>query len=186
MMGFSGSPEVVEAAVPAMNFVANTDALIFDLRRNGGGSPVTIGVLSSYLFDEVVHLNDFYTRETDRRASSSHTADVEGRRYGRQAGVRADQQPHVLGRRGVHLQPQEPEARHDRRRNHVFLHGSWMHLLGNMWFLWLFGNNIEDSMTRPRFVAFYLLCGLAAALLQVVAIRGPTCRWWARRARSAA
>jgi membrane associated rhomboid family serine protease len=36
-----------------------------------------------------------------------------------------------------------------------------------MWFLWLFGDNIEDSMTRPRFVAFYLLCGIAAALLQV-------------------
>ncbi|HYN06451.1 MAG TPA: rhomboid family intramembrane serine protease [Vicinamibacterales bacterium] len=51
----------------------------------------------------------------------------------------------------------------------MFLHGSWMHLLGNMWFLWLFGNNIEDSMTRPRFLAFYLLCGLAAALLQVLA-----------------
>ena len=51
----------------------------------------------------------------------------------------------------------------------MFLHGSWMHLLGNMWFLWLFGNNVEDSMTRPRFVAFYLLTGLAAALAQVVA-----------------
>ncbi len=51
----------------------------------------------------------------------------------------------------------------------MFLHGSWMHLLGNMWFLWLFGNNIEDSMTRPRFVAFYLLCGLGAALAQVMA-----------------
>ena len=51
----------------------------------------------------------------------------------------------------------------------MFLHGSWMHLLGNMWFLWLFGNNIEDSMTRPRFVAFYLLSGLAAALAQVMA-----------------
>jgi len=50
----------------------------------------------------------------------------------------------------------------------MFLHGSWMHLIGNMWFLWLFGNNIEDSMTRPRFAAFYLLCGIAAALLQVV------------------
>ncbi len=49
----------------------------------------------------------------------------------------------------------------------MFLHGSWMHLLGNMWFLWLFGNNIEDSMTRPRFVAFYLLSGIAAAMLQV-------------------
>ena len=49
----------------------------------------------------------------------------------------------------------------------MFLHASWMHLLGNMWFLWLFGNNIEDSMTRPRFLAFYLICGLAAALAQV-------------------
>jgi membrane associated rhomboid family serine protease len=50
----------------------------------------------------------------------------------------------------------------------MFLHGSWMHLIGNMWFLWLFGNNIEDSMTRPRFIAFYLLCGLAAAVAQIV------------------
>ncbi len=51
----------------------------------------------------------------------------------------------------------------------MFLHGSWMHLLGNMWFLWLFGNNVEDSMTRSRFVLFYLLCGLAAALAQIAA-----------------
>ena len=51
----------------------------------------------------------------------------------------------------------------------MFLHGSWMHLLGNMWFLWLFGNNVEDSMTRPRFVAFYLLCGVGAVLAQVAA-----------------
>jgi len=50
----------------------------------------------------------------------------------------------------------------------MFLHGSWMHLLGNMWFLWLFGNNVEDSMGRVRFVAFYLLTGLAAAIGQVV------------------
>ena len=50
----------------------------------------------------------------------------------------------------------------------MFLHGSWLHLLGNMWFLWLFGNNVEDAMSRPRFAAFYLLSGLAAALLQVL------------------
>src|SRR5262244_736521 len=50
----------------------------------------------------------------------------------------------------------------------MFLHGSWMHLLGNMWFLWLFGNNVEDSMGRLRFLVFYLLCGLAAAMGQVV------------------
>jgi membrane associated rhomboid family serine protease len=51
----------------------------------------------------------------------------------------------------------------------MFMHGGWVHLLGNMWFLWLFGNNIEDSTTRPRFVVFYLLCGIAAALAQVSA-----------------
>jgi len=54
----------------------------------------------------------------------------------------------------------------------MFLHGSWMHLLGNMWFLWIFGNNIEDSMGRPRFIAFYVLCGLAAAVAQVLATPG--------------
>src|SRR5437667_11976012 len=54
----------------------------------------------------------------------------------------------------------------------VFLHGSWMHLLGNMWFLWLFGNNIEDSMGHLRFIVFYLLCGLAAAAAQILASPG--------------
>jgi len=49
----------------------------------------------------------------------------------------------------------------------MFLHGSWMHLIGNMWFLWIFGNNIEDSTGHTRFIAFYLLCGITAALLQV-------------------
>ncbi len=49
----------------------------------------------------------------------------------------------------------------------MFLHGSWMHVLGNMWFLWIFGNNIEDSMGHARFVVFYLACGVAAALAQV-------------------
>ena len=51
----------------------------------------------------------------------------------------------------------------------MFLHGGWLHLLGNMWFLWLFGNNVEDSMGRVRFVVFYLACGVAAALAQVFA-----------------
>jgi membrane associated rhomboid family serine protease len=50
----------------------------------------------------------------------------------------------------------------------MFLHGSWMHLLGNMWFLYLFGNNVEDSMGRARFVVFYLIAGLVAALVQVM------------------
>ncbi|MEE9609102.1 MAG: rhomboid family intramembrane serine protease [Myxococcota bacterium] len=50
----------------------------------------------------------------------------------------------------------------------IFLHGGWFHLIGNMWFLWIFGNNIEDSMGHLRFVAFYLLCGLAASVLQIL------------------
>ncbi len=49
----------------------------------------------------------------------------------------------------------------------MFLHGSWMHLIGNMWFLWIFGNNVEDSMGHGRFLLFYLLCGLVASLAHV-------------------
>jgi len=50
----------------------------------------------------------------------------------------------------------------------MFLHGGWMHLIGNMLFLYVFANNIEDSMGHGRFVVFYLLCGLAAALTQAL------------------
>ncbi|HUL70916.1 MAG TPA: rhomboid family intramembrane serine protease [Gemmatimonadales bacterium] len=49
----------------------------------------------------------------------------------------------------------------------MFMHGGWLHLIGNMWFLWVFGNNIEDSMGHFRFLIFYLLCGLLAAGTQV-------------------
>jgi membrane associated rhomboid family serine protease len=48
----------------------------------------------------------------------------------------------------------------------MFLHGGWFHLLGNMWFLWVFGNNVEDSMGRLRYFVFYLLAGLGAAAAQ--------------------
>jgi membrane associated rhomboid family serine protease len=48
----------------------------------------------------------------------------------------------------------------------MFLHGSWFHILGNMWFLWLFGDNIEDAMGHARYLVFYLLSGVAAALAQ--------------------
>jgi membrane associated rhomboid family serine protease len=50
----------------------------------------------------------------------------------------------------------------------MFLHGSWMHVLGNMWYLWIFGDNIEDQLGHGRFIIFYLLCGIAAALGQTV------------------
>jgi membrane associated rhomboid family serine protease len=56
----------------------------------------------------------------------------------------------------------------------MFLHGGWLHLIGNMWFLWIFGNNVEDAMGHVRFVVFYLLCGLAAATLQVLTAPGST------------
>lgn len=49
----------------------------------------------------------------------------------------------------------------------MFMHGSWEHLLGNMLFLWVFGNNIEDSMGHLRFIVFYLVCGVAAALAHI-------------------
>lgn len=47
---------------------------------------------------------------------------------------------------------------------HQFLHGGWLHIIGNMWTLWIFGDNVEDRMGRLRFGVFYLLCGLLAAL----------------------
>lgn len=50
----------------------------------------------------------------------------------------------------------------------VFLHGSWMHLLGNMWFLWIFGDNVEDALGHSKYLLFYLLCGVAAGLAHMV------------------
>jgi len=48
------------------------------------------------------------------------------------------------------------------------VHGGWLHLIFNMLYLWIFGNNVEDAMSRPRFVAFYVVCGLAATTAQVL------------------
>jgi rhomboid family protein len=50
----------------------------------------------------------------------------------------------------------------------MFMHGSWFHLLGNMLFLWIFGNNVEDAMGRIRFIIFYFLAGFAATALQTL------------------
>ncbi|MDQ7038664.1 MAG: rhomboid family intramembrane serine protease [Aquificota bacterium] len=49
---------------------------------------------------------------------------------------------------------------------HMFLHGGWFHIIGNMWFLWVFGDNVEDRLGRFRYLVFYLTCGLGAALAQ--------------------
>src|SRR4030095_7327903 len=50
----------------------------------------------------------------------------------------------------------------------MFLHGSWSHVIGNMWYLWIFGDNVEDRVAHGRFLVFYLLCGIAAAYGQVL------------------
>jgi membrane associated rhomboid family serine protease len=56
----------------------------------------------------------------------------------------------------------------------MFLHGGWFHIIGNMWFLWVFGDNVEDVMGPGRFLGFYLLCGLAAAGAQISTDIGST------------
>ncbi|GLC28032.1 rhomboid family intramembrane serine protease [Roseisolibacter agri] len=75
---------------------------------------------------------------------------------------------------GVPMAPDVACVIDEERRNvltpltSMFLHGGWAHLLGNAVYLWVFGNNVEDSMGRGRFLAFYLLCGLAAAATHVL------------------
>lgn len=51
---------------------------------------------------------------------------------------------------------------------HMFMHGGWLHIIGNMWFLYVFGDNVEDSMGSARFALFYLACGLAALAVQMI------------------
>jgi membrane associated rhomboid family serine protease len=50
----------------------------------------------------------------------------------------------------------------------MFLHGGWLHVIGNMWVLWIFGDNVEDRMGPLRFLVFYLSCGIAAGVIHVV------------------
>ena len=71
-----------ETAAAAMTFVANTDALIVDLRNNGGGEPAMIAFITSYLFDEPTHLNDIYTRIDDSTQQWWTSPFVPGRRFG--------------------------------------------------------------------------------------------------------
>ena len=56
----------------------------------------------------------------------------------------------------------------------MFMHGGWMHLIGNMWFLWVFGNNIEDSMGHFRYIIFYVLCGVLASVAHIMFAPGST------------
>jgi membrane associated rhomboid family serine protease len=57
---------------------------------------------------------------------------------------------------------------------HMFLHGGWMHVLGNLWTLWIFGDNVEDRMGTRRFLVFYFLCGLAAGVVHCLLNPGST------------
>ena len=75
----------------------------------------------------------------------------------------------VLTRQGpMAVCPESPNLAWYTILSSMFLHGGWFHLIGNMWFLWVFGNNIEDSMGHGRFVVFYLICGVLAALAHVL------------------
>ena len=56
----------------------------------------------------------------------------------------------------------------------MFMHGGWLHLGGNMLYLWIFGDNVEDRLGHGKFAVFYLLCGIAATLAQVVVSAGST------------
>ena len=66
----------------------------------------------------------------------------------------------------------------------MFLHGGWMHLGGNMLYLWIFGDNLEKVMGHARFLIFYVVCGIAAGLTHIAFNRLSTYRPWARRVRS--
>jgi len=85
---FQGSgEEAARAAAHAMSVVADADALIVDLRRNGGGNPHTVAMLSSYLFDEPTHLNSLYWRERDRTDEFWTSREVPGKRFGQKKPV---------------------------------------------------------------------------------------------------
>ncbi len=82
LRGFEDPKLATDTAAAAMNFLANTDALIIDLRQNGGGNPETVAFISSYLFDKRTHLNDIYERPANTTREFWTREDVPGKRYG--------------------------------------------------------------------------------------------------------
>ena len=80
LRGFADAQYARETAVAAMKFLGNTDALIIDLRKNGGGSPSMIQLITSYFFDEIKHLNSFYIRQQDSIQQFWTTEYVDGNR----------------------------------------------------------------------------------------------------------
>jgi CubicO group peptidase (beta-lactamase class C family) len=82
LRGFENLELARDTAAAAMNFLANTDALIIDLRQNGGGQPDTVAFISSYLFNQRTHLNDIYDRPANTTREFWTSEDVPGKRYG--------------------------------------------------------------------------------------------------------
>ncbi len=81
LRGFMAADLGGETVVAAMNFLAHTDALIIDLRQNGGGSPEMVALISSYLFNQSTHLNDLYWREGETTQQFWTAPYVPGKRY---------------------------------------------------------------------------------------------------------
>ncbi len=82
LRGFMRTDLAGDAITAAMALVVNTEALIFDLRRNGGGYPTTVALISSYLFDERKHLNSFYLREGEKTEQFWTHPWVPGKKFG--------------------------------------------------------------------------------------------------------
>jgi len=71
--------------------------------------------------------------------------------------------------RGVDIPPPDPLTPYGNLISHQYLHGGFFHIIGNMLFLWIFGDNVEDYFGKVKFFIFYTFCGIVAALLQVFA-----------------
>ncbi len=69
---------------------------------------------------------------------------------------------------GVDVPPPDPLTPYGNLISYQYLHGSWMHILGNMLFLWVFGDNVEDKLGKLKYFIFYTVCGIVAALIQVL------------------
>ena len=101
--GFVGAELAGPTATAAMNFLAHSDAIIIDLRQNGGGDPSLIQLLTACFLDESTHLNSFHTRQGDSLEQYWSLPYVPGSEDGEHGPLRAHELVHVLWRRGVHL-----------------------------------------------------------------------------------
>lgn len=87
LQGFAMAKDAADTIAATMTVLAHTDALIIDLRENGGGDPATVTMLASYLLDERTHLTDIYYRQGDRTEQMWSSDSVQGKRYGQSKDV---------------------------------------------------------------------------------------------------